>query len=168
MDNAPGVAKLIGGAKRQIRWGTITRHVVRTLDERVEVDGVGFETHSTGPGSWILSNDNGIERVWVAGPADAPWVFLDGRVYIPEIVDAPRHGRRDHADAGGLGAPMPATVRAVLVSVGDQVTEGQTLVVLEAMKMELPLRAPRMGRVAQVRCAPGELVQPGAPLVELE
>ena len=63
---------------------------------------------------------------------------------------------------------MPATVRAVLVSVGDQVTEGQTLVVLEAMKMELPLRAPKTGRVAQVRCAPGELVQPGAPLVEMQ
>ena len=159
---------MIEGAKRQVRWGTITRHVVRSLGERVEVDGAGFATRSTGLGSWTLTSDDGIERVWVAGPADAPWVFYDGRVYTPEMVDAPGHGRRAHVDADGLGAPMPATVRAVLVSVGDQVTEGQTLVVLEAMKMELPLRAPKTGRVAHVRCAPGELVQPGAPLVELE
>jgi biotin carboxyl carrier protein len=42
------------------------------------------------------------------------------------------------------------------------------LVVLEAMKMELPLKAPRDGSVKSVRCAPGELVQPGAPLIEIE
>jgi biotin carboxyl carrier protein len=51
--------------------------------------------------------------------------------------------------------------------VGDEVAEGETLVVLEAMKMELPLRAPKTGRVAEIRCAPGELVQPGVTLVEL-
>ena len=50
---------------------------------------------------------------------------------------------------------MPATVRTVLVKVGDEVAEGETLVVLEAMKMELPLRAPKAGRVAEIRCAPG-------------
>jgi biotin carboxyl carrier protein len=53
------------------------------------------------------------------------------------------------------------------VKIGDDVVEGETLVVLEAMKMELPLRAPKAGRVAEIRCTPGELVQPGTPLVEL-
>jgi biotin carboxyl carrier protein len=40
--------------------------------------------------------------------------------------------------------------------------------VLEAMKMELPVRAPRAGRISAIRCKPGELVQPGIALVELE
>jgi biotin carboxyl carrier protein len=63
---------------------------------------------------------------------------------------------------------MPATVVRVLVIPGQQVTQGDTMVVLEAMKMELAIAAPREGTVRAVRCQPGELVQPGSPLVEME
>lgn len=63
---------------------------------------------------------------------------------------------------------MPATVTSLNVAVGDRVAAGDVLVVLEAMKMELPIRAPRDGRVTAVACRPGELVQPGVPLLELE
>ena len=66
-----------------------------------------------------------------------------------------------------LSAPMPATVRQIRVGVGDAVRRGDTLIVLEAMKMELPVRANADGIVAAVRCAEGELVQPGLPLIEL-
>ena len=71
-----------------------------------------------------------------------------------------------HLDA--LAAPMPATVAAVLVQPGAVVAAGDTLVRLEAMKMELAIRAPAAGRVAAVDCRAGELVQPGRPLVILE
>jgi biotin carboxyl carrier protein len=64
-------------------------------------------------------------------------------------------------------APMPATVVRVLVREGDRVEKGETLVLLEAMKMELPVRAPDAGVVAAVRCREGELVQPDTVLVEL-
>ena len=63
---------------------------------------------------------------------------------------------------------MPATVAAVLVRPGAVVAAGDTLVRLEAMKMELAIRAPAAGRVAAVDCRAGELVQPGRPLVTLE
>ncbi len=72
------------------------------------------------------------------------------------------------ADAGGLTAPMNASVVAVPVAVGDIVEAGAPLVVLEAMKMEHSIRAPRAGVVAALFCSPGELVAEGAPLVELE
>ena len=72
----------------------------------------------------------------------------------------------DHLDA--LAAPMPATVAAVLVQPGAVVAAGDTLVRLEAMKMELAIRAPAAGRVTAVDCRAGELVQPGRPLVTLE
>jgi len=62
---------------------------------------------------------------------------------------------------------MPATVRAIEVAVGDRVNRGATLIVLEAMKMELPIKAPADGTVVSVACRVGELVQPGVPLVEL-
>ena len=79
-------------------------------------------------------------------------MFHDGRVYVLESF-ASRRGSRGHSSSDTLTAPMPATVRTVLVKVGDEVAEGETLVVLEAMKMELPLRAPKAGRVAEIRCA---------------
>ena len=63
---------------------------------------------------------------------------------------------------------MPATVVDVKVAPGQEVTTGEVLVTLEAMKMELTITAPRDGRVKGVACRPGELVQPGVPLIELE
>ena len=62
---------------------------------------------------------------------------------------------------------MPATVRAVLVDVGAQVHVGDPVVTLEAMKMELSLRAPSDGTVTAIHCQVGELVQAGVPLAEI-
>jgi biotin carboxyl carrier protein len=59
-------------------------------------------------------------------------------------------------------------VLQVLVASGGKVEKGQALVLLEAMKMELPVRAPRRGTVGAVRCRRGELVQPDQVLVELD
>src|SRR5205814_1941717 len=92
-----------------------------------------------------------LDTRFIERPPDAPWVFFDGHVYRLEVTtaDAPARPRRDAS--GELSAPMPATVRAVLVRPGDHVTIGQPLVILEAMKMELPLRAPVEGTVQSVR-----------------
>jgi biotin carboxyl carrier protein len=62
---------------------------------------------------------------------------------------------------------MPATVVKILVTAGQTVRHGDTLVVLEAMKMELPIRAPADATVQAVNCREGELVQPDRTLVEL-
>jgi urea carboxylase len=56
----------------------------------------------------------------------------------------------------------------VLVKPGDRIAKGQTAVLLEAMKMEWPLKASDDGVVAKVNCREGELVQPDVPLVEFE
>ena len=72
---------------------------------------------------------------------------------------------RASSAATDLTAPMPATVIKVNVKAGDAVKKGDILIVLEAMKMELPLRALGDGIVADVRCREGELVQADAPLV---
>jgi 3-methylcrotonyl-CoA carboxylase alpha subunit len=63
---------------------------------------------------------------------------------------------------------MSATVVRIHVQPGDRVEAGDPLVVLEAMKMELPIRAPRDATVRAVHCREGELVQPEMILVELE
>ncbi|MFT3854964.1 MAG: biotin carboxylase N-terminal domain-containing protein [Ilumatobacteraceae bacterium] len=70
--------------------------------------------------------------------------------------------------AGGLVAPMPGTVLHVRVAPGDEVTAGQVLVVLEAMKMEHHIKAPADGRLAEVRVAEGEHVDNGGLLLVFE
>jgi biotin carboxyl carrier protein len=94
-------------------------------------------------------------------------VFYDGRVYVvaPEANMAGVHTAHDDM---ALASPMPATVAAVRVAPGQAVARGDVLIMLEAMKMELPIVAPRDGRVRSIACTPGQIVQPGIPLVELE
>jgi biotin carboxyl carrier protein len=109
------------------------------------------------------------EIVYVAGLPGNMWAFSNGEVYQVDGTGAPGKKRPRHA--GGtqaLTAPMPATVAKVLVSSGVAVTKGDTIVLLEAMKMELPVRAPADGVVKAVLCSEGDLVQPDQVLVELE
>ena len=81
-------------------------------------------------------------------------------------VDTALPGAAAHGH-GTIAAPMPGTVIGVGVAVGDSVTPHQPLVVLEAMKMEMPVLAPFSATVTAVHVAPGDQVAAGAPLVEL-
>lgn len=106
--------------------------------------------------------------VYVAGAPGGWWAFADGNVY--RVGGAARQGRRHAARVSGpetLAAPMPGTVIKVLVQPGAAVKKGETIILLEAMKMELPLRAPADATVVAVHCREGELVQPDTTLVEL-
>jgi acetyl-CoA carboxylase biotin carboxylase subunit len=114
-------------------------------------------------------------RTFVAADRDTRWVFHEGDVYELAIdrtgtVTGARRDRRRRAAAhhGSLSAPMPASVRSINVEPGATVKKGDTLLVLEAMKMELPVRAPADGTVTSVSCREGDLVLPGVVLVELE
>ena len=106
-------------------------------------------------------------RVLFVASGPARWAFCDGEVWVTE-TEAPSRMRRRAAAHESLAAPMPATVLKIPVAQGDAVTKGQTVLVLEAMKMELPLRAAHDGTIAAIRCREGELVQPGTTLVEIE
>ena len=126
------------------------------------------EVRTLGDG-WYLVTDGGRQwRVAIAGDAAATWVFVDGQVARIEAAaerDRPRgKSRRDT----GVMSPMPANVVAIHTAIGQTVNEGDTVIVLEAMKMELPIRAPRSGRVTALHCAKGDLVQPGVNLLEIE
>jgi biotin carboxyl carrier protein len=63
---------------------------------------------------------------------------------------------------------MPGLVVSVEVGPGDVVAERQTLLVIEAMKMQSPLRSPRAGRVGRVLVTPGALVEAGTDLIEFD
>lgn len=120
----------------------------------------------SGPGLYRVTDGDHQWTVAVAGPADNRWVWIDGRVLR---LDPPSTGRsRGRSASNELSAPMPATVISVMVEAGATVVRGDTLILLEAMKMELAIRAPRDGAVKAIHCQPGELVQPGVQLIALD
>jgi biotin carboxyl carrier protein len=158
----------------------------------VRIDGIAFDVIPVGNGLYQVADGRNRWTVAVAGPPDARWVFVDGQVAVvatetrkhgevaagPHATEARKHGGHKHeqrdrrgkarGDSHELSSPMPATVVRVLVEAGQRVSRGDTLVMLEAMKMELSVRAPRDAMVQAIHCRAGELVQPGVQLIELE
>jgi biotin carboxyl carrier protein len=140
-------------------------------DGRVVVNGAAdaWQIVETGPGRYHVSNGAGSWEVFVQGAAGARQVFVNGEVYELEVLsEGATRNAPPVRHIEPMAAPMPATVVRVLAAVGQTVGRGEPLVKLEAMKMELPIRAPRDGRVRAVHCREGEIVQPGVRLVELE
>ncbi len=90
-----------------------------------------------------------------------------GGLILTDITLAPAQAQAAGSD-GRLIAPMAGSVVAVHVRPGDRVTQGQTLAVLEAMKMEHPLRAPVAGRIITLSLSPGAQVRARQPLIQIE
>jgi 3-methylcrotonyl-CoA carboxylase alpha subunit len=109
--------------------------------------------------------------VTVVSDAARRYVFHPGETLTLERVDVLAEALRDATSAAtgghaGLRAPMPGRVVAQLVTAGAKVVAGAPLLVLEAMKMEHTLTAPKAGTVVSFRCAAGSQVQDGDELVE--
>lgn len=97
------------------------------------------------------------------------WVTINGQTFVLTQSSGARRGGRGHQHAAGeLTAPMPGQVRAVNVSEGEAVTKGQTLLVLEAMKMEIRVQAAREGVVKKLFVKQGQTVEREQILVEIE
>jgi acetyl/propionyl-CoA carboxylase alpha subunit len=120
-----------------------------------------------GNGRYRVGDGTSTRIAYAVGTSRETWVFLDGRVYLVGASAATGTRAASTDDADALAAPMPATVVTIEVSLGQHVTRDSLLIMLEAMKMELPIRAPRDGVVKAIRCRAGEIVQPGVPLLEL-
>jgi len=82
----------------------------------------------------------------------------------------PKAAPKPVASAGGgaVTAPMPGTVLKILVNPGNEVTAGQPVMIIEAMKMENEIKANRSGKVSQILVSAGDNVAAGAPLMNIE
>jgi len=119
-----------------------------------------------GNGRYLVEHESTTQLAYGITSGLETWVFLDGRAYVVgSAAGRPRASITNDADA--LAAPMPATVVRIEVSPEQAVVKDSLLVMLEAMKMELPIKAPRDGRVTAIHCRVGEIVQPGVPLLEI-
>jgi len=99
---------------------------------------------------------------------DEVWVTIDGEVFVFSVGPVGTRSKSQSRDQDAFTPPMSATVVRIAVSPGDRVEDGDVLIALEAMKMELPIRAPRAGVVKAIHCREGELVQPGQVLLDFE
>jgi 3-methylcrotonyl-CoA carboxylase alpha subunit len=95
-------------------------------------------------------------------------VFVGGARHAFELHDPMLHEVEAEVHGGGLAAPMPGKVIAVLVEAGAKVDKGAPLVIMEAMKMEHTINAPAAGTVKEILFAAGEQVAEGAELIAFE
>ena len=122
---------------------------------KVIVDGVEFEVTIEGEG-----------KVWSA--------TVEGKTFEIEIPDAApvakkkRTGSGNKKKSGTVSANIPGKVVTVEVSEGDSVTEGQVILILEAMKMQNEMQAPISGTVTVVHCEEGQAIEANIPLVVIE
>ncbi len=100
---------------------------------------------------------------------DNVFVLMDGNTERIQLQDVAVGDFRSVANPrGNVAAPMPGAITAVAVAAGDRVKAGQTLMVLEAMKMEHNIVAPGDGKVLTINVAPGDRVDEGTELLSLE
>ena len=163
----------IGGRERVIELRNGGEGALEIFVDGAERD---LDVREVEPGVWSLMA--GGEQVIAQVDGALPKLTIEiGRpgdpvIVTAEVTDARSAAvaqliKRSDAPVGptALKAPMPGRVVKVLVKVGDKVTSGQPTVVVEAMKMENELRAPRTGAVRELRCAEGETVEAGQDLV---
>jgi 3-methylcrotonyl-CoA carboxylase alpha subunit len=141
-------AEVSGGRIVLTPGGAIT---VQREDDRLRVEGPAGTVHGA-----------------AATAGDVVWVTVDGEVFSFTVTHGARRSKSESRDQDAFTPPMSATVVRILVAPGDAVKAGDVLIALEAMKMELPIRAPRDGIVRAINCQPGDLVQPEQILLEME
>lgn len=138
---------------------------------RAVVDGhtYAYELLDSQDGQVSLRFEGRPATVYMARQNGQLWLSMSGCTYrLEKPVPHAARAAAEHGEAGAVRAPMPAQVRAVQVEAGQQVEKGQTLLLLEAMKMEIRVRAPGSGRVAKVLVTAGQSVEKEQALVEME
>lgn len=136
---------------------------------QVTVDGRTWDIESFDTGLYRAQSDGKQVVVAVAKLKDR--ILVDIESHLIEVFDAShasRSGDDHHGAKDKVTAPMPGKVVKVLVTVGDQVSVRQQLVLVEAMKMENPVVAPAAGTVKRIHVTVGDQVDTEKVLVELD
>lgn len=139
-------------------------YVARLGDQAVEV-----EIIQSKDGRLDLLVDGARLTAYVSSTHATSWVTVNGRTLVLTKSSGPAgRGHGHHHTAGELTAPMPGQVRAVNVGEGETVTKGQTLMLLEAMKMEIRIQSPQDGVVRKLFVEQGQSVEREQVLIEIE
>ena len=129
---------------------------------------VNVEVVQSNDGKLDLLIDGKRVTAYVSSDNTKRWVTVSGQTFVLTKSSGAKRRGAGHDHASELVAPMPGLVRAVNVGEGDVVTKGQTLLLLEAMKMEIRVQAPRDGVVKKLFVSQGQTVEREQVLVEIE
>ncbi|GAA6181037.1 acetyl/propionyl/methylcrotonyl-CoA carboxylase subunit alpha [Shimia sp. NS0008-38b] len=178
---AMGLWPLDGSAPAEtlVLWSPLTHSVTLVHNDHrfevdVRVDGTGDYTVTVGAtihrvafraNSWWIDGSKVLARA--AREGDELTVFW-GNGYRFDVVDPLERADEELAGGNLIAAPMPGLVKAVFAQGGQHVAQGERLAILEAMKMEHALLAPRDGVVAEVMVSEGAQVEDGTALILLE
>jgi 3-methylcrotonyl-CoA carboxylase alpha subunit len=149
---------------------TLAAHIMRPHDGGFSLSFAGVETsvEVRRTGDRLLLLVAGVKHeVATVAVDEGIVVVLRGRNYVLKWLRTATPEQGQGPTDERVLAPMPATVTHVAVMSGDAVSKGETLVVLEAMKMEIAMAAPHDGVVKSVACAVGDMAKEGAELVTL-
>ena len=144
------------------------------IELSITTEGSGYDTAGGHDQGWCRTSDGRVHRFLLSWVGDELHLWLDGYLFLYEKVDeeradARRPGRQDPSAVGDdILAPMPGTVAEILVRAGDPVELGQTVMIMESMKMELLITAHRAGVVLRLAVEPGSQVDKGMRLLELQ
>jgi 3-methylcrotonyl-CoA carboxylase alpha subunit len=117
--------------------------------------------------AWTLTFEDRSEKVWIALGADVVHIHAAGRAWTLTVIDPAEQAAAGAAAEDLARAPMPGTVVAVAVAPGERVHAAQPLMVIESMKMQSEIVAPRDGTIERVFRAVGDTFDRGADLVSL-
>jgi len=141
-------------------------------DVRVQIDGgrldIALTLTAQDDGGLLVTSQGHTTHIHVAFSPSQVMVFTESGGHSFTIVDPLTAADQIEAGGDSVTAPMPGLVKVVCVGPGHSVSADDPLVVLEAMKMEYTLRAPRDGVVADVAFSPGDPVIEGVVLITLE
>ncbi len=140
-------------------------------DWRLDIEGAVVPLQATRDrtGAWLVDTHQGRRRLWIAVRGDERLVFCDGKVHTLRLHDPEQAEDEDDMLAGpDLVADMPGKIVQVKVAEGDQVQVGQTVLIIESMKMETELAAAVTGTVGRVHVTAGQVVGQGDALVDIE
>ena len=118
-------------------------------------------------GQLELLIDNEHVTAYVSSDGAKRWVTVNGQTVVLSKSSGAKRKSSGHDQASELDAPMPGVVRGVHVAEGETVKKGQTLMVLEAMKMEIRIQAPRDGVVKKLFVKQGQTVEREQMLIEI-
>ena len=159
----------VDGEERGIEASRVSGHNGRAFGLLLDGEESVVEVLSVGGGEIRATVDGRVLEGGFAADGRSVEVFVEGAAHTLERPAPPDvEGAAEAGDRASLTAPMPGTVVKVLVEEGDEVEEGQTLLVLEAMKMEQSVAAPHAGTIRALPFDEGDRVPGGAVLAELE
>jgi len=145
-------------------------------DDQIAIDGAAYpiDLRAIDEATFSLLIDNASHEALVESTNGEIQILLRGRLYTARVEDerASRLSRSAgvlHTGSGEvtLKSPMPGLIVSVVVNEGQTVKKGQTVIVLESMKMENELKAPRDGTITSIKVSPRQSVEQGQPLVVL-